>query len=94
MDINITTKYNIGDTVYTAQCYYGDFFPSKACTITDIRVMALGVNNPPTIIYDIINDGIEDVINEPSCFDTYAECSKWCTKQNGTSYTLSIDKTE
>lgn len=93
MDINITTKYNIGDTVYIAQCYYGDFFPGQA-TIIDIRIMVGGVNAPHDIIYRVHNGGFLEIVSESSCFDTYAECSKWCAKQNETSYTLSIDKTE
>ena len=82
MKINVDTKYNIGDTVYIAECYYSEFVPSAACVITKIHTACLGVNFPQEIVYEINNQGFPELVGESTCFATYAECTKWCEEHN------------
>lgn len=92
MDINIRTKYNIGDTVYVAINYY-EYYPQKIpYIITDISVK---VNEQHSIIaYSIKQDGCIDCVSEEWLFDTYEECTNWCKKQNQNLSILSMDKTK
>jgi hypothetical protein len=79
MDINITTKYSIGDEVYVADCYY-DYYPQiTPYIITDILIT---VNNKVVVRYRIERDGCSNSVPEEWIFETYAECTKWCEKQN------------
>ena len=92
MEINISTKYNIGDKVYVAECYY-DYYPQQIpYTITDLLIKV--DDKRIALIYEIEQNGMTDSVPEEWIFDTYAECTKWCEKQNKSSCTLSIDNTK
>ena len=92
MDINITTKYNIGDEVYVADHFY-DYIPLRTpFIITDVLITI--DSHKRTIRYMVEQNGCVDSVPEEWIFDTYAECTKWCEKHNKSSYTLSIDKTK
>lgn len=83
MNITINTKYNIGDIVYIAWCYNGEFLPeNKLYTIN--KIYAYAENENIKISYGIIDnsDDMEMEVYECDCFPTYAECTKWCKKQN------------
>lgn len=82
MDINIKTRYDIGDTVYIAECYNGEFVPSKACIVKDIKIWSIGINEPRRIIYKVLNNDFEETIDEPVCFESYAKCLEWCDLHN------------
>jgi hypothetical protein len=92
MNINITTKYNIGDKVYVAGCYY-DYYPQQIPHIvTDILIK---VDDERIILrYEIEQNGVIEFVPEELMFATYAECTKWCEKQNTNSSILSIDNTK
>lgn len=81
MDINIKTKYNIGDIVYIPE-HYEEFFPSKPLTIISISVKVL-----PDVIYteyEVCGGEFEycEKASEDCIFLTYEECTKWCDNHN------------
>ena len=92
MDINIQTKYNIGDMVYVANHFY-DYYPQKnPYVITDISIK---INTQQIVTrYFIEQDGCIDSVPEEWIFATYAECTKWCEEQNKSLSILSIDNTK
>lgn len=82
MNINITTRYDVEDTVYIAECYNGEFFPSKACIVKDIKIWSLGINYPQRIIYTVLNNDFEETVDESVCFESYTKCREWCSLHN------------
>ncbi len=82
MKINVDTKYNVGDTIYIAESYNGEYFPSQACEIIKIHLLCFGVNFLAERVYEIKNQGFPELISESACFATYAECTKWCEEHN------------
>ena len=83
MNININTKYNIGDTVYVAWCYNGEFVPEIQPYVIN-TVYTYTKNENIKISYGIVdnNDGLEMEIPEDACFRSYAKCTKWCEEHN------------
>ena len=79
MNINIETKYKIGDTVYIAE-KYEDYFPSKPLTVLSILVTILP--DATLIEYGLGKDGYCDKIPENRILPTYEECIKWCQENN------------
>ena len=80
MDININTKFNVGDTVYIADHYY-DFYPiNEPGTIKNILID--GDINKIRIDYEIEQDIFVVRVPEEWTFDSYAQCTKWCEEHN------------
>lgn len=80
MNINISTKFNIGDTVYIPELYE-DFFPNpKPQTVHGISVDAdsKGVK----IRYYIGGECRINSMPERWLFSSYEECTKWCEENN------------
>lgn len=86
MDINIKTKYNIGDTVYTADHYY-DFYPISTPGIVK-NILFDGDVDKVRIDYVIEQDIFTVRTPEEWLFLTYAECTKWCEEHNKNSSNL------
>lgn len=80
MDINIKTKYNIGDLVYTAGLYHELYPISNPYIIKNILVN--GNINKICINYEIEQNRCIERISESWLFPTYAECTKWCEEHN------------
>lgn len=80
MNINIQTKFNVGDMVYVADLYH-DFYPQKEpYLITDLRLKA-NINHS-YIRYEVQRDDVVQLVPEEWIFATYADCTKWCDKRN------------
>ena len=79
MNINISTKYNVGDTVYLPE-YYDSYIPLGPFIITDIdvKIDKDGLN----IFYIAVHGEISERVIEQRCFDSYGECTKWCKEHN------------
>lgn len=82
MDINIKTKFNIGDKVYCFTCYDGIHSAINcAYEIVDIEVC---IKTKPIIYYDVRMTDLSMVGSyaEDRLFATYDECVQWCNKHN------------
>ena len=80
MKLSIETKFNIGDTVYIAECYEDWFAYKESCIISDISISA---NSQTThVLYEVQQDGFTDLVPEDWIFSTYDECKKWCDEHN------------
>ena len=82
MDINIKTKYNIGDTVYIPECYE-EFFPSKPFKVTGVLMKVS--TNTTLIQYQLQSNEYEETVAEQQVFSTYEDCTKWCNNHNNNS---------
>lgn len=80
MTLNIDTKFNIGDTVYSPECYEVYWANNRPYVITDIFIKI--AHNRTSITYRIIQDQLTDVVSENFLFSTYEECKQWCGEQN------------
>lgn len=81
MDLNISTKYNIGDTVYIPDFYHSYWANPTPYIITDIFIQ-VARNHNITIRYRVMQAELTDLVFENFIFATYEECTKWCEKQN------------
>jgi hypothetical protein len=80
MKLTLNTKYNINDTIYIAECYNGEFFPSRALTVYQIYTeSSLYITE---IYYYMYYYGEYVKFSESRCFGSYEECSKWCKEHN------------
>lgn len=80
MKLSIETKFNIGDTVYIAECYEDWFACKKPFIISDILISA---NSQTThVLYEGQQDGLKSRVPEDWVFGTYEECIKWCDEHN------------
>ena len=80
MKLSIETKFNIGDTVYIAECYEDWFAYKESCIISDISISA---NSQTThVLYEVQQDGFTDRVPADWIFSTYDECKKWCDEHN------------
>ena len=81
MKLSIKTKFNIGDTVYIAECYEDYWFAYKnPFIVSDILISAN--SRIMHISYEIQQDNFTHRVPESWAFSTYEECAKWCKKQN------------
>ena len=80
MNINITTKFNIGDTVYTIE-RYEDYFPNKN-SLTIIGICVDVDNTELETSYYVSERGIIYSAPEYKLFTSYQECTKWCNEHN------------
>jgi hypothetical protein len=79
MNINVETKFNIGDAIY-APLVYACWIPKSISTqITDIEVR---YNTHKGIqVFYVLADRLGS-IPENMCFTSYEECKQWCWEQN------------
>lgn len=80
MDFNITTKYDLGDSVYIAELY-DEYMPSKELTVTTIE-FSISTNKTKVVYYLNEGDGYKGYYSEDALFATCADCTEWCEKQN------------
>lgn len=76
MDINIKTKFNIGDAVYVAEAYYELYACKEPRIITDI--LFCGNARHTSVRYELTHNGDSDVVPETWVFGSYEDCTKWC----------------
>lgn len=81
MKITIDSKFNIGDTVYTPECYEIYWANPVPYIVTDIFVKVTR-NKNICITYRLLQDELTDVVSENFLFATYEECKQWCNEQN------------
>lgn len=78
MKISVETKFNIGDMVYIANCYYDFYANSVPCRIKDVLV---DINRRRTrIAYEVEQEDFTYRIPEEWAFASYEECEKWCAE--------------
>jgi len=81
MDINIQTKFNIGDKVWVPGLYY-EWYPMKNryfITHIDIEIDS----NDYQIFYIMKNENNSGQrYPDRLCFDSYDECEQWCMENN------------
>lgn len=85
MDINVSTKFNIGDEIYLGVLYYDSIFrPEGIYTVRSIKVCTnLEHQNIEYELMAHVDEGIYiGTCSEDRCFSTKEECQKWCDKQN------------
>ena len=86
MKIRYNTKFEIGDTVYIAETYYGEYYVSEPFTVQriEINVDKFGLYAEYTLrdkgqgsqyLWDI-------KIEEKRCFSDREECRLWCAIHN------------
>lgn len=86
MNIQYNTKFEVGDTVYIAEIYYGEYYVSEPLTVQciHINVDKFGQN----IEYALRYEGqrfqyLWDIqMEERHCFADRDECKLWCAMQN------------
>ena len=80
MNINITTKFNIGDTVYVTELYE-DYFPNQ--TPQTVKGVAIDIDDNNTMVRYYVGNGRRiDSMREDYIFNTYEECAAWCDAHN------------
>ena len=80
MKLSIETKFNIGDTVYIAECFEDWFAYKTPHIISDISISAS--SKAVHILYEVQQDGFTDRVPEDWLFSTNEECAKWCDERN------------
>ena len=80
MNVNINTKYNIGDQVYLAQIYHEYYANSEPYEIVGINVHMN--EHAIKFTYNIEQGGVITTVSENLLFATYEECTKWCKEHN------------
>ena len=85
MNINIETKFNIGDDVWIASYCYDTYYPSKhPFKVNEINIE---VDSSQLIVYywgtmETVDWTDVSKYAESACFSTYEECTKWCEEHN------------
>ncbi len=85
MNLNINTKYNIGDTVWFADYIYDTHYPSKySGTVREIEIEISETQQLISywVIVDYNGNKELEQYSERACFATYEECIKWCKEHN------------
>ena len=72
MKVDVTTKFNLGDTVYYKDYYYDICAIQGPCIISEIHVIMQ--NNKSLIMYTIKDKNIDVSYPEHLLFHTYEEC--------------------
>lgn len=81
MTLTFNTKFNIGDTVYCAECYHDYCFAEHdPYTITSITTCT--TESGSSMYYNITRNGVTIRCSEGWLHQTYEECTKWCEEQN------------
>lgn len=80
MDIEVSTKFNIGDSVYFPEFLYGEYYSSMQYIVRGVRLIFDA--DKMMIEYTVqCGDSTYDLI-ESMCFRSYDECKEWCTNRN------------
>ncbi len=80
MNINVTTKFNIGDKVYMIE-RYEDYFPNK--NVLTIKGISFDVDHDKQEIrYYVSAYGRIHSVPEHKLFTSYEECTIWCDEHN------------
>lgn len=81
MNIEISTKFNIGDTIFISEYCNGEFYASMGYIVDWVGVR---FERSGTIVeYGVrYGDITYDHLAEVSCFASYDECQAWCDKRN------------
>ena len=79
-DAHIETKYDIGDKVYIAECYNGEFYPSKPLIINTVYTETTKYDT--RVYYQGSYYGEKLRRREDHYFGSYEECIKWCNENN------------
>lgn len=86
MEIKYDTKFEIGDTVYIAETYYGGYYVSEPLTVQriDINVDKFGQNIEYALRYEgqTFQYLFDIKMMEKDCFADREECRIWCAMQN------------
>lgn len=77
MDINIKTKFNVGDKVYIPMLYHDFYAHNTPQVIEGIRI---DIQDKMRITY--LLDGEWHKVSEDRIFATHEECKQWCEKNN------------
>lgn len=80
MVIKTTSKADIGDIVYTVECYNGEFTPSEPLIVDTIYTKTTSEGTVCT--YKVYYTGEYMRICEDLCFTDHTECTEWCDKHN------------
>lgn len=82
MDINIKTKFNIGDKVYSFTCYDG--VHSAINCAYEVVSAEIHIGKTLAIYYDVLMTDLLMVGSyaEDNLFATYEECVQWCNEHN------------
>lgn len=83
MMIGVTSKCEIGDSVYFAD-FYDEWIPSKPYNVSEICVL-INIDGMQ-IIYTICRENDCRRVTDSGCFTNYEDCLKWCEKHNKSSY--------
>jgi hypothetical protein len=76
----VTTKFDIGDKVYSVYCF-AEFYPIRQPFV--IKDILVNMNSRKTTVqYTIKQNNYMDQVPEEWVFATYEECTKWCEKHN------------
>lgn len=75
-----STRFNIGDTIYTADYYEGWYARKQPCIVTDIIITAN--SKTARLLYKVKQEDVIDSIPDKLAFATYEKCTKWCDKHN------------
>lgn len=84
-DINVKTKYKIGDQIWFADYFHDTFCPCKY--YGEIYEINIEIDKNQTCIYywvvvDYNGNKEFEKYSENACFATYEECTKWCEEHN------------
>lgn len=86
MTIQYDTKFEVGDTVYIAEIYYGEYYVSEPLTVQRIHINVdkFGQNIEYALRYEGQQFQYLFDINmmEKDCFTDREECRIWCAMQN------------
>lgn len=81
MNINVSTRFNIGDIVHTVY-HYEDYW----CVERDeFVIQEIHVNRSlrgVCVVYVLKNELYDTRCTEQHCFASYDEAKKWCLKEN------------
>ena len=82
MNINISTKFNIGDTVYITEYYNDIYYASKRRC--EIRHISVDATPNMVVLYSVIDKdlGMISEYAEHMLFSSYEECKTWCDQKN------------
>lgn len=86
MKIRYNTKFEIGDTVYIAETYYGEYYVSEPLTVQSIHINVDKFEQ--CIEYSLRYKGqlFQHLFNinvlEKCCFADREKCRLWCAMQN------------
>lgn len=81
MDISISTKFNVGDIVYTVY-NYEDYWcaDNNECIVQEIHIKKS--MNETCVIYGLVCGNYSTRCVEGYCFGSYETAKEWCLREN------------